>query len=140
MTKGCSWIRIFELVCCSVSTKDERVHKVACGGGWSKKTTPVRFELTRSKSNGLAIHRLNVTATVSWFCASHSYNMDTRSWQLLKNLIASDWVINQITTTIYIYHNIIKYIMTIVNILSTEHEHFSWINKFNQKINQLLTR
>ena len=31
-----------------------------------QKSTPVRFELTRSKSNGLAIHRLNHSATVSY--------------------------------------------------------------------------
>ena len=31
------------------------------------KTTSERFELSRSKSNGLAIHRLNHSATMSWY-------------------------------------------------------------------------
>ena len=33
----------------------------------SRDTTTVRFELTRSMSNGLAIHRLNHSATLSWW-------------------------------------------------------------------------
>ena len=42
-----------------------KVSKAKTGKKSKKRSTVARFELARSKSNGLAIHRLNHSATLS---------------------------------------------------------------------------